>query len=78
MYKKQLLKLFFCSLFLLLSSWAMAQKITVTGKVTDEKGQELPAPFHLLEAGLSSPASSSCLFPQSRQVTGGVGRVREA
>jgi TonB-linked SusC/RagA family outer membrane protein len=42
MYKKQLLKLFFCSLFLLLSSWAMAQKITVTGKVTDEKGQPLP------------------------------------
>jgi TonB-dependent starch-binding outer membrane protein SusC len=42
MYKKQLLKLFFCSLFLLLSSWAMAQKVTVTGKVTDEKGQALP------------------------------------
>ena len=42
MYKKQLLKLFFCSLFLLCSSWAMAQKITVTGKVTDEKGQVLP------------------------------------
>jgi len=42
MYKKQLLKLFFCPLFLLLSSWAMAQKITVTGKVTDEKGQALP------------------------------------
>jgi TonB-linked SusC/RagA family outer membrane protein len=42
MYKKQLLKLFFCSLFLLLSSWAMAQKIAVTGKITDEKGQALP------------------------------------
>ncbi len=42
MYKKQLLRLIFCSLFLLLSSWAMAQTITVTGKVTDEKGQTLP------------------------------------
>jgi TonB-linked SusC/RagA family outer membrane protein len=42
MYKKQLLKLFFCSLLLLLSSWAMAQKMTVTGRVTDEKGQALP------------------------------------
>src|SRR5471030_323054 len=42
MYKKQLLKLIFCPLFLLLSSLAMAQNITVTGKVTDEKGQELP------------------------------------
>jgi TonB-linked SusC/RagA family outer membrane protein len=42
MYKKHLLKLFFCSLFLLLSSWAMAQKITVTGKVTDETGQPIP------------------------------------
>ncbi|MDB5139788.1 MAG: TonB-dependent receptor plug [Mucilaginibacter sp.] len=42
MYKKRLLKLFFCSLFLLLSSWAMAQKTAVTGKITDEKGQALP------------------------------------
>ena len=42
MYKKQLLKLIFCPLLLLLSSWAMAQKITVTGRVTDEKGQSLP------------------------------------
>ena len=42
MYKKQLLRLIFCSLFLLLSSWVMAQTITVTGKVTDEKGQALP------------------------------------
>src|SRR5579872_2804696 len=42
MYKKQLLKLIFCPLFLLLSSWAFAQKITVTGKVTDESGQGLP------------------------------------
>ncbi|HEY4323863.1 MAG TPA: TonB-dependent receptor [Mucilaginibacter sp.] len=42
MYKKHLLKLFFCSLFLLLSSWAMAQKITVTGKITDETGQAVP------------------------------------
>src|SRR5258708_35544413 len=41
MYKKQLLKLIFCPLFLLLSSWAFAQKIAVTGKVTDEKGQAL-------------------------------------
>jgi TonB-linked SusC/RagA family outer membrane protein len=42
MYRKQLLKLIFCPLFLLLSTWAFAQKITVTGKVTDEKGQALP------------------------------------
>ena len=42
MYKKQLLKLIFCPLLLLLSSWATAQKITVTGRVTDEKGQSLP------------------------------------
>jgi len=42
MYKKQLLKLFLCPLFLLLSTWAMAQKTTVTGHVTDEKGQPLP------------------------------------
>jgi len=42
MYKNQLLKLFFCSLLLLLSSWAMAQKVTVTGRVTDDKGQPLP------------------------------------
>ncbi|HWZ16070.1 MAG TPA: TonB-dependent receptor [Mucilaginibacter sp.] len=42
MYKKQLLKLIFCPLFLLLSSWAFAQKVTVTGKVTDENGQALP------------------------------------
>ncbi|MDB5017313.1 MAG: TonB-dependent receptor plug [Mucilaginibacter sp.] len=42
MYKKRLLKLFFCSLFLLLSSWTMAQKTAVTGKITDEKGQALP------------------------------------
>jgi TonB-linked SusC/RagA family outer membrane protein len=42
MYKKQLLKLIFCPLFLLLSSLAMAQNITVTGKVTDEKGLDLP------------------------------------
>ncbi len=42
MYKKQLLKLFFCSLFLLVSTWTIAQSISVTGKVTDEKGQSLP------------------------------------
>jgi len=42
MYKKQLLKLIFCPLFLLLSTWAMAQNITVTGKVADENGQALP------------------------------------
>ncbi|MDB5122700.1 MAG: TonB-dependent receptor plug [Mucilaginibacter sp.] len=42
MYKKQLLKLIFCPLFLLLSSWAVAQKVAVTGKVTDENGQALP------------------------------------
>ncbi|SHM22628.1 SusC/RagA family TonB-linked outer membrane protein [Mucilaginibacter sp. OK098] len=42
MYKKQLLKLFFCSLFLLFSGWASAQNVTVSGKVTDEKGLPLP------------------------------------
>ena len=42
MFKRRLLKLFFCPLFLLISSWAMAQNISVTGKVTDEKGQALP------------------------------------
>jgi TonB-linked SusC/RagA family outer membrane protein len=42
MYKKQILKLIFCPLFLLLSSWAFAQQVTVTGKVTDENGQALP------------------------------------
>lgn len=41
MYRKQLLKLFLCPLFLLVSSWAMAQG-TVTGKITDDKGQALP------------------------------------
>src|ERR1700691_6158804 len=41
MYKKQLLKLFLCPLFLLLSSWAMAQKTTIAGKVTDATGQAL-------------------------------------
>jgi TonB-linked SusC/RagA family outer membrane protein len=42
MYKKQLLKLIFCPLFLLLSSWAFAQKTTVGGTITDAKGQSLP------------------------------------
>jgi len=42
MYKNQLLKLFLCPLFLLLSSWAMAQQVTVSGKVTDGTGQALP------------------------------------
>src|SRR3569833_873098 len=42
MYKHYLLKLFFCSLLLLLSGWAMAQKVTITGRVTDDKGQPLP------------------------------------
>lgn len=41
MYKKQLLKLILCPL-LLLSSWAMAQRITVTGKITNANGQALP------------------------------------
>ena len=42
MYRKQLLKLIFCPLFLLLSTWATAQKITVSGKIIDDKGQPLP------------------------------------
>jgi TonB-linked SusC/RagA family outer membrane protein len=42
MFKKHLLKLILWPLFLLLSSWAMAQKITVTGKITDQNGLVLP------------------------------------
>ncbi|HEY8931042.1 MAG TPA: TonB-dependent receptor [Mucilaginibacter sp.] len=57
MYKKQLRKLFFSSLFLLLSSWAMAQKITVSGKVTDEKG--LPLPGVTIAVKLSQAGANS-------------------
>ncbi|MDB5112265.1 MAG: TonB-dependent receptor plug [Mucilaginibacter sp.] len=43
MYKKQLLlKLLFCPLLLLISISALAQQITVTGKVTDGKGAPIP------------------------------------
>jgi TonB-linked SusC/RagA family outer membrane protein len=42
MYKKQLLKLFFCPLFLLISTLSFAQTISVGGKVTDDQGQALP------------------------------------
>jgi TonB-linked SusC/RagA family outer membrane protein len=42
MYKNLLLKLIFCPLFLLLSAVAFGQKITVAGKITDDKGQPLP------------------------------------
>lgn len=42
MYKKQLLKLLLCPMFLLISAWAMAQGVSVSGKVTDDKGQPLP------------------------------------
>jgi len=42
MYKKLLLKLLICPLLLLLSSWAIAQKITVAGKITDQTGQAIP------------------------------------
>ncbi|MDB5023819.1 MAG: outer membrane protein nutrient binding [Mucilaginibacter sp.] len=41
MFKRRLLKLFVYPLFLLISSWAMAQNVSVTGKVTDEKGNAL-------------------------------------
>jgi len=41
MYRKHLLKLLFVPLFLI-SSWAMAQSVSVSGKITDEKGQPLP------------------------------------
>src|SRR5579872_1682483 len=41
MYKKLLLKLLLCAMFLLVSGWAMAQGVSVSGKVTDEKGQPL-------------------------------------
>ncbi|HEX3385912.1 MAG TPA: carboxypeptidase-like regulatory domain-containing protein, partial [Mucilaginibacter sp.] len=42
MYKTQLLKLLLCPIFVLLSVWAMAQGVTVSGKITDDKGQPLP------------------------------------
>lgn len=42
MYRKHLLKLLFCPLFLLLYSLAMAQGTAVSGKITDEKGLGLP------------------------------------
>jgi TonB-linked SusC/RagA family outer membrane protein len=42
MYKKQLLKLLFCPLFLLISAVSFAQSISVSGKVTDAQGQALP------------------------------------
>ena len=42
MYKKQLLKLLFCPLFLLISAVSFAQTISVGGKVTDAQGQALP------------------------------------
>lgn len=42
MYKKLLLKLLFCQLLVLMSFTAFAQKTTVTGKVTDEKGNPFP------------------------------------
>jgi TonB-linked SusC/RagA family outer membrane protein len=57
MYKKQLLKLIFCSLFLLFSSWAVAQQITVTGKITDEKGQTLPGVTIAIKNGKSGTNS---------------------
>jgi TonB-dependent SusC/RagA subfamily outer membrane receptor len=41
MFKRRLLKLFVCPLFLLISSWAFAQNVLVTGKVTDERGNAL-------------------------------------
>lgn len=41
MYRKHLLKLLFIPFFLV-TSWAMAQGISVSGKITDEKGQALP------------------------------------
>lgn len=51
MYKKQLLKFFLCPVFLLLSSWAMAQKTTVTGKITDATGQPLPGVTITIKGG---------------------------
>src|SRR6202000_769664 len=42
MYKKQLLKLLFCPLLLLMSFSAFAQRTSVSGKVTDEKGDPFP------------------------------------
>jgi TonB-linked SusC/RagA family outer membrane protein len=43
MYRKQLLlKLLFCPLLLLISISAFAQQISVTGKVTDDKGLPIP------------------------------------
>jgi TonB-dependent starch-binding outer membrane protein SusC len=42
MYRKLLLKLLLCPMFLLISAWAMAQGVSVSGKITDQKGQPLP------------------------------------
>jgi len=42
MYKKLLLKLLFCPLLVLMSLTAFAQKASVSGKVTDEKGNPFP------------------------------------
>jgi len=42
MYKKQLLKLLFCPLLLLISIAALAQQVSVTGKVTDQNGDPIP------------------------------------
>jgi len=42
MYKNLLLKLLLCPMFLLISAMAMAQGVSVSGKVTDEKGEPLP------------------------------------
>jgi len=42
MYKKQLLKLIFCPLFLLITTLSFAQTVSVSGKVTDDQGQALP------------------------------------
>ena len=42
MYKKQLLKLLFCPLFLLITTLSFAQTVSVSGKVTDDQGQALP------------------------------------
>jgi len=42
MYKKLLLKLLFCSLLVLMSFSAFAQRTKVSGKVTDEKGNPFP------------------------------------
>ncbi len=57
MYRKQLLKLIFCPLFLLLSTWAFAQKTAVSGTIIDQKGQALPGVTVTIKGGTTGTNS---------------------